>query len=76
MSVWKQDLYLGQLVHHYVTERGFRLLYEKNKEVWLEDENSKPKRIIRIARRDFDWQNQLRKDVTETVKRAELLRKQ
>ncbi|OLS34095.1 rhomboid family intramembrane serine protease [Alkalihalophilus pseudofirmus] len=76
MSVWKQDLYFWQLVHHYVTERGFRLLYEKNKEVWLEDENSKPKRIIRIARRDFDWQNQLRKDVTETVKRAELLRKQ
>jgi rhomboid protease GluP len=76
MTVWQHDLYYWQLVHHYVIEKDFRLLHQKNKEVWLEDEQSKPKRIIRIKRADFDWGNQLKKDLLETVKRADLLRRQ
>ncbi|WP_100372450.1 rhomboid family protein [Bacillus sp. FJAT-45037] len=76
MNAWQQDVYFWQLVHHYVFHKGFRLLHQKNKEVWLEDVDQKPKRILRLVRADIDWRNHLKKDVEETVKRADLLRRQ
>lgn len=76
MDVLQHDYYFWRVVHHYVIEKGFRVLERRGGEVWLEDDESKPRRVLRIVRIDIDWANWLKRDVVTAVKRFELVRRQ
>ncbi|WP_100406812.1 rhomboid family intramembrane serine protease [Bacillus solitudinis] len=76
MEVLRHDNYFWQLVHFFVVERDFRVHDIREKEVWLEEEDSKPRRIIRIVRSDIDWANWLKKDIVESARKFELVRRQ
>ncbi|NEU30740.1 rhomboid family intramembrane serine protease [bacterium LRH843] len=75
MDVLQHDYYFWRIIHHYVVDKGFRVLEQQKSEIWLEDE-LKPHRLYRIVRMDVDWSNWLRQDVHTTVKRFELVRRQ
>ncbi len=76
MDVLQHDYYFWRIIHHYVTKHDFRILERKGKEFWLEDDESKPRRILRIVRMDIDWANWLKRDVVTAVKRFEHFRRQ
>ncbi|WP_332632103.1 rhomboid family intramembrane serine protease [Halalkalibacter flavus] len=75
MDRLQQDYFFWRLVHFYIFEKGFRVLDKSSKEFWLEDEDSKPKRILRIVRVDIDFASWLRRDVTNSVKQFERIRR-
>ncbi|MFA9455793.1 rhomboid family intramembrane serine protease [Halalkalibacter sp. AB-rgal2] len=55
------------LVHDYVTKKKWRLISMRDQEVWLVNEKSKPRQIVRFVRRDLDWAGELRRDVEKAV---------
>lgn len=76
MDSLQHDYYFYRIIHHYVENKGYRILDQKRNEVWLEDEEAKPRRILRVVRVDIDWANWLRRDVESAVKQFELVRRQ
>ncbi|WP_088103382.1 rhomboid family intramembrane serine protease [Halalkalibacter urbisdiaboli] len=75
MDTLRHDHYFWQLVHYFVFERECRVLELKGREVWLEEENTKPRKIIRLVRADIDWANWLKRDIVDSVKKFELIRR-
>jgi len=79
-GVWmewlKQDYFFWKYIHYHVFQKGYRVHELTSKEAWLEDEDSKPRRFIRVVRIDLDFSSRLRRDVVESVNKFELLRKQ
>ncbi|MCM3712897.1 rhomboid family intramembrane serine protease [Alkalihalobacillus oceani] len=76
MEAEQHDAYYWKVIHHLIVNRGYRLLQQQENEAWLEDEESKPRRILRIVRADVDWANWLKRDIVASVSRFELLRRQ
>ncbi|WP_017728318.1 rhomboid family intramembrane serine protease [Halalkalibacterium ligniniphilum] len=76
MDVLRHDLFFWQLVHYFVTERHFRVLDMNQKEVWLESEETKSRKVLRVIRTDIDWGNHLKQDASSAVTRFEALRRQ
>ncbi|MDT8861726.1 rhomboid family intramembrane serine protease [Alkalihalobacillus sp. MEB130] len=70
-----QDYFFWRLIHQFVFEKGYRVLDRNSYEVWLENEESKPRRIFRIVRADIDFAQWLRRDVQESVKQFERVRR-
>ncbi|WP_227934985.1 rhomboid family protein [Alkalihalobacillus deserti] len=75
MEQLNQDYFYWRFIHHYVFQKGYRIHRLNNKEVWLEDEDSKPRRLIRVVRVDLDFSSWLRRDVPESVKAFDLVRR-
>lgn len=75
MEVLQHDYYYWKIIQHYVINEGFRVLEMRGKEVWLEDDRTKPRKVLRLVRADIDWANTLRKDVGISIKRFEIVRK-
>ena len=76
MEWLKQDYFFWKYIHYHVFQKGYRVHELTSKEAWLEDEDSKPRRFIRVVRIDLDFSSRLRRDVVESVNKFELLRKQ
>lgn len=62
------------LVHDYVTKKKWRIISMRDHEVWLVNEETKPRQIVRFVRRDLDWAGELRRDVAKTVMLFENIR--
>ncbi|WP_216830008.1 rhomboid family protein [Alkalihalobacterium elongatum] len=78
MDVLQHDLFYWQLVHHLVTQKNFRVI-EVNpslNEIWLEEENPKSPKIIRVTRKDVNWSNRLKEDMDNTIVKFNGLRRQ
>ncbi|GAE24770.1 rhomboid family serine protease [Halalkalibacter wakoensis JCM 9140] len=71
----QQDYVFWKAVHHYIFEKGCRVIEQSRNEVWLEEEDTHPKRIIRFVRVDIDFSIWLRRDITESVKQFERIRR-
>jgi rhomboid protease GluP len=76
MKTLQQDYFYWRLIHYYIFQKNYRVLSRTSKEVWLEDEDSKPRRIIRVVRMDIDFSSWVKRDVLRTVKKFEEVRKQ
>ncbi|KHF41828.1 rhomboid family protein [Halalkalibacter okhensis] len=75
MDRLQQDYFFWRFAHFYIFNKGFRVLDQSSREIWLEDEESKPKKILRIVRVDIDFSSWLRKDVVQSVKQFERIRR-
>ncbi|GAE33459.1 rhomboid family intramembrane serine protease [Halalkalibacter akibai] len=76
METIRQDYFFWRMVHYLVFQKKYRLLEQGFREVWLEDENMKPRRIVRLVRVDIDFSSWVKRDVLQSVKQFELVRKQ
>ncbi|MBP3951241.1 rhomboid family protein [Bacillus suaedae] len=74
MNILKQDYLFWKIVHHYVFTLKWRVLDQRTNEIWLENEGSKPREVIRVIRTDIDWANSLRNNVIQSVKAFERIR--
>ncbi|MFC0558105.1 rhomboid family intramembrane serine protease [Halalkalibacter alkalisediminis] len=71
-----QDYFFWKYIHHCVFQKGYRVHELNHKEAWLEDEDVKPRRFIRVVRIDIDFSSWLRRDVGESVNKFDQVRKQ
>ncbi|OLO26939.1 rhomboid family intramembrane serine protease [Alkalihalophilus pseudofirmus] len=78
MDVLQHDLFYWQLVHHLVIHKGMRVIEvnPNGKEIWLEEEDHEPSKIIRIIRKDINWSNRLKEDMKTTLVKFNGLRRQ
>ncbi|ARK29388.1 rhomboid family intramembrane serine protease [Halalkalibacter krulwichiae] len=76
MEGLQQDYFFWRLIHHFVLNKNYRVLEQTRREVWLEDEEANPRRILRIVRRDLDFSSWLKRDVVESVEKFEHIRRQ
>lgn len=72
------ELRFWEIVFHLVNREGMRVIYisKSEREIWLEDDRKEPFQILRIAQRDIDWSNELRRDMKETYERGKQVRGQ
>ncbi|WP_096201261.1 rhomboid family intramembrane serine protease [Bacillus sp. FJAT-45350] len=78
MDVVRHDLFYFQLVHNLVIDNNMRVIEisPDKREIWLEQEDGKEKRIIRLVRYDIDWANWLKKELETANRKFDFLRKQ
>lgn len=78
MDVLQHDLFYWQLVHHLVTQKGYRVI-EVNpnmNEIWLEEEVRQSPKILRVVRKDVNWSNRLKEEMHNTLVKFNGLRRQ
>ncbi|MFC0473529.1 rhomboid family intramembrane serine protease [Halalkalibacter kiskunsagensis] len=75
MESLEHDYFFWRLIHHYVLEKGFRVLDKREQEFLLEDEEAKPRKVLRIIRTDIEFASWLRRDAVESVKQFERVRR-
>ncbi|MBM7552284.1 rhomboid family intramembrane serine protease [Thalassobacillus pellis] len=61
----EEEFYFWKLTHDLIVNHGFDILHinEQNSEVWLEKEVERKNHVVRLYRGQFDWSNQLKKDI-------------
>ncbi|WP_209125373.1 rhomboid family intramembrane serine protease [Alkalihalobacillus sp. BA299] len=78
MDALQQDFFYWQLVHHLVIQKGMRVIEvnPRYNEVWLEEEDDKLPKVIRVLRVDMNWSNRLKDDMQATLVKFNDLRRQ
>ncbi|MDQ0205596.1 rhomboid family protein [Alkalicoccobacillus murimartini] len=76
MNVKKYDAYYWKLVYTLVVKQQYRIVSLQNHEVWLINEKSKSKKMIRLVRTDLDWANRLKQEMDLTFRKLDPLRRQ
>jgi rhomboid protease GluP len=75
MESLQHDYFFWRLIHYYVFQKRFRVLKKSSKECWLEQDDTSPRRVLRIIRTDIDFANSLRRNVVDSVKQFEHVRR-
>jgi rhomboid protease GluP len=75
---FREDFLFWKLAHLLISEHGYRLLQisKSEKEIWLENMESKDNQVIRILLHPLDWSNWLQRDIQLTLANAESVRRQ
>ena len=75
---FREDFLFWKLAHLLLSEHGYRLLQisKGEKEIWLENMESKDNQVIRILLHSLDWSNWLQRDIQLTLANAESVRRQ
>ena len=75
--MYLNDLYIEYRLANQLFQQGFELINknEETDELWLERFQNNTSVIIRLLPKQFDWQNQLKQDVTSTYQRIHQMRK-
>ncbi|WP_332691062.1 rhomboid family intramembrane serine protease [Halalkalibacter lacteus] len=74
MESLQHDYFFWRLIHYYILQKGFRVLDKRGQEFWLENEEAKPRRVLRIVRKDLDFTGSFRRDIVESVNQFEHMR--
>ncbi|BAC13879.1 rhomboid family intramembrane serine protease [Oceanobacillus iheyensis] len=71
------DVYVEYQLAYQLLEQGFELINknEETDELWFEKFKNNTSVIIRLIPKRFDWDNQLKQDVTNTYQRIHQMRK-
>jgi rhomboid protease GluP len=74
----REDYIFWRLAYFFISEQGYRIiqLFENQKELWLERLENKKAPVVRLLRQDFDWSNNLQRDIEFTASNGEKVRKQ
>lgn len=75
---FREDFLFWRLAHLFISDFGFRLLQisKSEKEIWLENTESKEPQVIRILLHNLDWSNWMQRDIHLTLANGESVRKQ
>ncbi len=78
MNIPSQEMYYWQLIHHLVVQLGVTAFKVKSneREIWLEKEDTAETTVLRILRRDMDWNNYIVRDLEQVVIDGEKVRRE
>lgn len=74
-----QDQYIfWHLTNYFLTSENYRLihLHEESQELWLDNPTKKTRPIIRMQMKELSWANAANRDVFQTLRIADNIRKQ
>jgi rhomboid protease GluP len=74
----KEEYHFWSMVHYFIKEQNYRILHmsKEQKELWLENPDSKKAPIIRLFNCVLDWSSWLERDLQLTGMNGERIRKQ
>jgi rhomboid protease GluP len=77
MNALTQSIRFWETLHHLINREGMRLVHlnEREETAWIEDDRQKPYHLIRLALKNYDWSNQLQRDIEKIKERAQQVRK-
>lgn len=72
-----EEYTLFQLAVHFMEKEDFKILHmnEKADELWLIKLKKNKSEIIRLMKNSFNWQNELKKDITNVFRKIQLMKK-
>ncbi|WP_428909112.1 rhomboid family intramembrane serine protease [Niallia sp. Krafla_26] len=75
---FREEFLFWRLAHLLISENGYRLLQisKSQKEIWLENTNSKEPQVVRILLHPLDWSTWMQRDIGLTLVNSERVRKQ
>lgn len=67
-----EQYYMYRLAYNLVNEENYQILHmDMNKnELWLEKNNRKASKIVRLIHQGFDWRNHLKNDINAVIDRV------
>jgi rhomboid protease GluP len=73
-----EDYVFWKLAYHFVSEENYRILHlsKEQKEIWLENLDSKQAPVIRLLNCKLDWASSIERDIQITGLNGERIRKQ
>lgn len=65
-----------QIAYDLATNQGYEVLYinEDNQEIWLEKNDKKTSKVIRILHQGFDWKNYLKRDIAQVFQQTKAMK--
>src|SRR5690625_648303 len=72
--ILKEQLLMNHLAYQFIKNNQFELLHisEQNEEIWLEKYENRTSKVMRLTTRGFDWTNELKRDITNSINRIRL----
>jgi rhomboid protease GluP len=73
-----EEIVFWKLAHYFVNDENFRILHisKDQKELWLENPDSKQSPLIRLVNYELDWSNWIERDLQVAGMNGEKIRKQ
>ncbi|WP_054710739.1 hypothetical protein [Bacillus sp. JCM 19041] len=68
--------FFWKMVEHYAITKQFRVLSLQATQAWFEDDEAKPRRVIRLVQTEVDWANRLKRDMTHAKQQFDAIYKQ
>lgn len=68
--------FFWKMVEHYAITKQYRVLSLQSTQAWFEDDEAKPRRVIRLVLSEVDWANRLKRDITHAKQQFEAIYKQ
>ncbi|MCR6110449.1 rhomboid family intramembrane serine protease [Bacillus sp. A301a_S52] len=77
MNVFTQSIRFWETLHHLTTREDMRLVHlnEQEEVAWIEDDRREPYHLIRLSRKNYDWSNELKRDINKAFDQANKIRK-
>ncbi|WP_416149372.1 rhomboid family intramembrane serine protease [Salipaludibacillus sp. HK11] len=77
MNAFTESIRFWETLHHLIRREGMRIikLNEESEVAWIEDDRREPYQLIRLAHKNYDWSNYLKKDTVRTLEMAYKIRK-
>lgn len=78
-TLTERERYLfWKLTNYFIIDLDYRLVHmdQEENEIWIETFQNKKVHLVRIFAQDLDWTSWLKRDIQQTGKRAEGIRKQ